>query len=387
MFEFIRRRLGAKLFVSYLVVILAGALALAFTATLSLPRAFNRHMGQVMATSEATAMPGQGLGQGRVGAGQGPVMMRSLYENFRASFVEALTLSAAVALAIAVVVSLAVSRSVVAPVQAMQSASRRIAAGHYDERVAARGGDELGQLAESFNLMAAELEQVEAMRLRLLGDVAHELRTPLTAIQGSAEALMDGVLPASNETYQQIHQEAVRLARLVDDLQELSRVEAGAYQLDLRPLDFQSVVGTVVKRMGAAFADRRVSLTPSLPASLPLLLADEDRLVQVLTNLVGNALQYTPEGGGVTICAQAQGAEVQMAVQDTGIGIPPEHLPRIFDRFYRVDKSRSRQRGGSGVGLTIAKYLVEAHGGCIWAESAGEGQGSTFVFTIPAVKV
>jgi histidine kinase len=224
------------------------------------------------------------------------------------------------------------------------------------------------------------------MRRRLIGDVTHELRTPLTAIKGSMEGLIDGVLPSSTETFEQIHQEADRLNRLVDDLQELSRVEARAYPLDLRPVDVASLVGTISKRLGFQFEDKGVTLTSSLPPSPMRVLADEDRIVQVLTNLAGNALQYTPSGGSVALSVQSVDDTVQFVVKDTGLGIPSEHLAHIFDRFYRVDKSRSRVRGGSGIGLTIARHLVEAHGGRIWAESKGEGQGSTFFFTLPASK-
>jgi len=200
------------------------------------------------------------------------------------------------------------------------------------------------------------------------------------------EGLMDGVLPAAAETFQQIHQEADRLSRLVDDLQELSRVEARAYELDLQAVDVAALVGTVLRRLGQQFEAKGVGLTPSLPAELPPVLADSDRIIQVLTNLVGNALQYTPCGGQATIRAGRHGNEVHLAVADTGVGIPAEHLAHIFTRFYRVDKSRSRAGGGSGVGLTIARHLVEAHGGRIWAESEGEGQGSTFSFSLPLAK-
>ncbi|HSG44756.1 MAG TPA: ATP-binding protein, partial [Anaerolineales bacterium] len=243
--------------------------------------------------------------------------------------------------------------------------------------------DELAQLAVSFNQMAEKLDQVESMRRRLIGDVSHELRTPLTAIKGSMEGLMDGILPANDQTFQQIHTEADRLNRLVDDLQELSRVEAHAYKLDLRPLDVSSFVQTVIKRLTPQAQSKSISLDLDLIPDLPHVLADEDRAVQILTNLSGNALQYTPEGGSVTISAKQLKDEIQFLIRDTGIGIPPEHLPHIFDRFYRVDKSRSRQSGGgSGIGLTIARALVEAHGGRIWVESQGEGKGSVFHFTL-----
>jgi len=359
-------------------------LVLALTVPAVLPQAFNRHLGHMGANSGMGMMPGTGQGQGfGFGSGQGASMMAELFTGFRAGVFEALAWAAGAAVLVAVLISLLLSRSILRPLRDMMQASQRISEGHYDERVRVGGADELGQLAERFNGMAEKLHQVEAMRRQLIGDVSHELRTPLTAIKGSMEGLMDGVLPASDETYQQIHQEADRLNRLVDDLQELSRVEAGAYELDLRPTDLAPILETLAKRFRQPFEAKRVGFDLSLPASLPPVLADEHRILQVLTNLTANALQYTPEGGSVAISAIRANAHVQLTVRDTGAGIAPEHLSHLFDRFYRVDKSRSRAAGGgSGIGLTIAKYLVEAHGGKIWVESEGVGKGSAFSFTL-----
>jgi signal transduction histidine kinase len=375
--DYVRRHLGAKLLLSYLAIILVGVVVLILASQVILPATFNRHMaGTGMMNG---MMGGQGAG-GRNG-------MPQLYTEFRASFNEALLYAALAAAVVAVLLGLYLSRSVIAPVQAMSLATQRIADGRYDERVQVHGEDELAGLALRFNQMAEKLSEVEAMRRRLIGDVSHELRTPLTAIKGSMEGLMDGVLPATSETFQQIHAEADRINRLVDDLQELSRVEARAYSLDLRPVDLSSAVQTVTKRLAPQAEAKRIALDADLKPDLPLLLADEDRLVQVLTNLTGNALQYTPENGRVIISARRDQQEIQVSVEDTGAGMSPEHLPHIFDRFYRVDASRSRREGGgSGIGLTIARALVEAHGGRIWAESAGEGQGSVFSFTIPVAK-
>jgi two-component system sensor histidine kinase BaeS len=386
--DYIRSHLGAKLFLSYLAVVAIGLVILVVTSQSILPASFNHHMlgmgGNQMMGMGGQGMGGQGLGAQGFG---GPGVMAQLYADFRASFNEALTYAALAAIAAAIALSLFFSRGVVAPVRRMASASQRITDGHYDERVNVRGADELAQLASSFNQMAEKLEQVEAMRRRLIGDVSHELRTPLTAIKGSMEGLIDGVLPATTDTYEQIHAEADRLNRLVDDLQELSRVEAHAYDLELRSVDLSLLAHTVVKRLGPQSDSKRVSFNVDLAPDLPTVLADEDRLVQVLTNLVGNALQYTPEGGSVRIAALRNNDAVEVSVHDTGIGIPPEHLAHIFDRFYRVDKSRSRQAGGgSGIGLTIARALVEAQGGRIWVESDGESHGSTFFFTVPVAK-
>jgi signal transduction histidine kinase len=376
MIEYIRRHLGVKLFLSYLIVILVGVIVIALATSITLPEAFNRHMGQ-----------GLGAGQGMMrGSGTGGSLMPDLFTSFKASFNEAMLLALLAAGLVAVFVSLLLSRGVVAPVKTLTVASQRIADGHYAERVQVPGSDELGQLSHSFNQMAEKLEQVETMRRQLIGDVSHELRTPLTAIKGSMEGLLDGVLPAAPETYQRIHQEADRLARLVDDLQELSRVEAGAFALDPQPVAVSTLVETTLKRFSTQARAQQIEISSDLPVGLPPVLADQDRITQVLTNLVGNALQYTPDGGKVTIQAARYEADVHISVADTGVGIPAEHLPHLFTRFYRVDKSRSRQAGGgSGIGLTIARHLVEAHGGRIWAESGGQGQGSKFIFSLKVV--
>ena len=368
----IRRHLGWKIFLSYLIVIVVGVIVLATAANFAAPGAFERHM----------------IGMDTLMMGGQMMDMTDLFTNFSDAVGEALTLAASAALVAAVAVSLFVTRQIVAPVRAMTAATQHIADGHYDERVRVSGDpaknelDELAQLALHFNRMADKLEHIENMRRQLIGDVAHELRTPLTAIKGSMEGLIDGVLPAEIETFQQVHREADRLQRLVADLQELSRVEAGAFALNRQRVAVRRLIDVLVSRLSRQFVEKGVALETDCPPDMPDVLADEDRIGQVLLNLAGNALQYTPARGKVRVAAQRHGGEIRIAVSDTGIGIPPEHLPHVFTRFYRVDKSRSRAGGGSGVGLTIAKHLVEAHGGHIWAASPGPGQGSTFTFTL-----
>jgi len=369
--KYIRERLGTKLFLANLVVILVGIIILAITIQVTIPAVFNRHMAGMN-----QSLMGSGMGTGQ-GQGYG----KTLFENFRASMVEALVYAVSASVIAALLVSWFLSRRIVAPIRDLTQASQHIADGHYDERVQVNGSDEIAQLAGRFNQMTTQLEQVESKRRQLIGDVTHELRTPLTSIKGYMEGLIDGVLPSTPETFDQIHREADRLSRLVDDLQELSRVEAKAYSLDFHSLEVSNLVQTTLKRLSPQATARRITLRSSLPADLPHIQADEDRITQVMVNLAANAVQYTPAGGEVTISAVRNGGEVIISVKDTGIGIPPEHLAHLFTRFYRVDKSRSRNAGGgSGIGLTIARHLVEAHGGRIWAESAGEGQGSTFSF-------
>ena len=380
MLSYIRRHLGIKLFISYLAVILVGVIVLATTAEFVVPSAFDRHLAAM------SAMMSPMMGDSTTN------LELDLFNNFRAAVTEAMILAALASSVVAVLVSLLVSRQVVAPVQEMMLASQRISEGHYNERVQVPGDvskdelDELSQLALRFNRMAASLEQTEVIRRQLIADVTHELRTPLTAVKGSMEGLIDGVLPADEATFQQIISEAERLQRLVNDLQELSRVEAGAYELNINSHRVSDLLAAVEARLGRQFEEKGISLEIALPDDLPQVLADEDRMGQVLLNLVGNALQYTPPGGEVQIRATAQRDEVYITVSDSGMGIPAEHLPHLFSRFYRVDKSRSRAGGGSGIGLTIVKYLVVAQGGSIWAQSEGAGRGSTFTFSLPTTR-
>ena len=381
-----RTRFSVKLFVSYFLLIVLLILTLWAVISLTAPAAYNRHLGgmeQMMNDGGGTMMgQGQGPPSGR-GQGQGSTN----YADFRASLDEAFLLAGAAAVLLALVVSLILSRQVVRPLRAISDASLRIADGHYDERVQGDWEDEFGRLAQNFNQMAEKLEQVERMRIRLIGDVSHELRTPLTAIKGSMEGLVDGVLPANAETFEDIHQQAERLNRLIDDLQELSRVESGAIDIQFGRVQMPDVIKTATRMLEAQFVDRSVTLEIDLPTALHPVLIDEGRTLQVLVNLLGNALRYTPSGGKVIVSALERDKEMQISVSDTGVGISKTHIGQIFDRFYRIDKSRSRQNGaGSGIGLTISRHLVEAQGGRIWVESEGEGKGSVFSFTLPLEK-
>ncbi len=373
MIKRLRRQLLGKLFLSYLIVIVVGIAVLASAVEYLMPGAFERHLAAMAASMH----------------GDSPALADNLFANFRRAVNESLAFALLASFLVALVVSVLISRQIVTPVRRMMDASRHIADGHYHERVAVPAGadwdnmDELGRLAVSFNQMAARLEQIEVTRLDLIGNVAHELRTPLATIKGAMEGLVDGVLPADASTFQMIYRETDRLQRLVRDLQQLSQVESGAFELHLHSVQLAHLVQTAVARLALQFEEKSVSLTTRVPDNLPPVRADEDRIGQVLLNLVGNALQYTPSGGRVRISARRQDADVYVSVADSGIGISAEHLPFIFTRFYRVDRSRSRAGGGSGIGLTIARHLVEAHGGRLWAESAGPGQGSTFTFTLP----
>lgn len=381
MLKYLRTHLAWKVFLSYVLVVLVGAVILITAASLSVPAAFERHLASMNAImTNANAM------------GNNQQMQSELFSQYTTAVYEAGTYAALAALIAAILASFFISRQVVTPMLRMMSLSHRIAEGEYEERLALPGGlqadqiDELGQLALSFNQMADKLEKTETMRRELIGDVTHELRTPLTAVKGYLEGLMDGVLPADPETYQQIRSEIDRLQRLVNDLQELSRVEAGAIRLQLAPVSPASLIERIQSTLGRQFEDKNTQLVTDLETNLPDVLVDKDRIIQVLTNLVGNALQYTPSGGKVVMTVRREKSEILFSVKDTGLGISAEQLTFIFNRFYRTDKSRARASGGSGIGLTIAKAIVQAHQGKIWAESDGEGKGSTFSFLIPLPK-
>ncbi|MCA9943775.1 MAG: HAMP domain-containing protein [Ardenticatenaceae bacterium] len=384
MIAYFRRRLRWKLFFSYLSVVVIGAVVLVIAMEVAVPRAFQSHITNM--EMEFTMQDGHIMGT--VGNASGH-MANDLLANLSEAVTEATVIALTAAAVIAIGVSALIARRVVTPVRAMMAASQEIAQGNYGRRVPQPSQrqpkelDEMGQLAHSFNQMAAQLEESDALRRQLIGDVSHELLTPLTVIKGSMEGLMDGVLPLEAETFQQVYHEAARLQRLVADLQELSRVEAGTYELSFKPVDMSSLINEVANRLRRQFEDKGVALRVQLPSGLVMAEVDADRLMQALINLMGNALQYTPPGGQVEVALRRERETVIVTVADTGAGIDAEHLPHLFTRFYRVDKSRARTSGGSGVGLTITQHLVRAHNGRIWAESNGLGQGSTFGFSLP----
>ncbi|MFN8499148.1 MAG: ATP-binding protein [Anaerolineae bacterium] len=374
------RRLRTRLLLSYLLVVGVGLLTL-FLATLGLgPSLFDRVMGNMMGPG---GMMG-GSASGGMMSGMGAALQQTTTQAFQMAMFQALLLSACTAGVGAVVVSVLVASRIVTPVQRLVAASQRLVAGHYTERVPVAGDEELAALATQFNRMAEELETAEQRRVALIGDVAHELRTPLSTIEGYTEGLLDGVVQPAPEIWAVLHDEVGRMRRLVQDLQELSRAEAGRLPLAMSPQAPAFLVEQAVTRIRPQFADKDISLSANVSPDLPPVQADPDRIIQVLINLLGNALRYTPPGGSVAVTAKVRADVVMFRVTDTGVGIAPEHLPHLFERFYRVDKARSRALGGSGIGLTIAKALIEAQGGRIWADSAGPGQGATFSFSLPA---
>ncbi|MBU0702240.1 MAG: HAMP domain-containing protein, partial [Chloroflexi bacterium] len=276
-------------------------------------------------------------------------------------------------------------RSIIAPLRRLTTASQSIAEGDLEARAPVQGRDEVAQLASAFNQMAESLTRAEKARQNQTADVAHELRTPLTVIQGALEAMLDGVYPTDRENLQAALTQTHTLSRLVEDLRLLALADAGQLRLYTVPLDLRTLLREITDAHQIQSQSQGVALSLEMPPTLPLVQADRDRLVQVLGNLLSNALRYVPRGGEITVRATEQRQEVIVAVADDGPGIPPDDLPHLFERFWRGDRTRRRATGGSGLGLTIARSLVEAHGGRIWVESV-EGEGSTFAFALPVPK-
>lgn len=276
------------------------------------------------------------------------------------------------------VLSYWVSRRIMKPLNQMEQITHKFATGDLEERMPGSEIPELNRLSTSFNHMASSLEGVEKQRRELIGDLTHELRTPLTIVRGYLEELADGAIEPSPEIYYQLAKETKRLERLVNDLQELSKAEAGHLPINLQPIHVRPLLESLVQR----FADQLLEDGPVLrlecPPHLPPVLADNDRLEQVLVNLLGNAVRYT-ETGSITLRAWMDSTKLWIAVIDTGIGIAPQDLPHIFERFWRADRSRARHSGGSGIGLAISRRLIELQGGAIQVESK-LGKGSTFRF-------
>jgi len=314
-----------------------------------------------------------------------PDLTAEPYDTFRklsASTSHFLLVGGSLAIVIALILTFVLSRRMTSPIGALATAARRLGRGDMSQRVQLQGEGEVAALAHAFNFMAADLEHAEQLRRNLVADVAHELRTPLSNIQGYLEAIRDGVIRPDDTTINSLNEEAALLSRLVNELQELSLAEAGELKLVYQAEDITNLIKQAVTPWQPKVAAKEISLSLDLPDNLPLVNIDWQRVNEVLHNLLENAVAYTRKGGTIGVAAITQGDWVEVCVSDTGEGIPAEDLPYIFERFYRVDRSRARATGGSGLGLTIAKRLVEAHGGEIAVQSE-LGRGSRFSFTLP----
>jgi signal transduction histidine kinase len=293
-------------------------------------------------------------------------------------------LAGALAAGIALVLARLLARGMTQPLRDMAAAARRMELGDYDVRVHTASRDEVGKLATAFNRMSAELENLERSRRDLVANVSHELKTPITAIRAHIENLLDGVEKPDPQVLGVMLTQTERLGRLVEQLLDLSRLESGEVPLHRMGVALAPLVTRVVSEIEVASPGRRVRIAPEVPPDLPSVDADPERVHQVLFNLVDNAVRFTPDGGKVIVSAERRDGCIEIRVADTGSGISSEHLPRLFERFYRADTARSREDGGTGIGLAIARSVVEAHGGHISAESR-VGEGSVFTFDLPVM--
>lgn len=271
---------------------------------------------------------------------------------------------------------------IIRPLRSLAAAACGIEQGDLSQRAWVGDRDEVGHVALTFNQMADRLQRYAAERQNMIADIAHELRTPLSVIQSNLEAMLDGVLSATPAELASLHQETLLLNRLIGDLRTLSLAEAGQLRLEKRAVRPAELIRQVVERMSLRAEEKRLTLQANADDGVPAIQADPERLTQVVTNLVDNAMRYTPPGTRITVSASSVSGGVEVSVADTGPGIPPEDLPHIFDRFWWAEKSRNRALGGSGLGLAIVKQLVEAHGGHIHVESQ-MGAGARFVIQLP----
>ncbi len=363
--------LASRLFLSHLLVMIVGVSSLVIIGKLSSPRFFVLHLQQL--------------------EGRGVTLRFArtyLVDGFETAWNRSTFWSVIAGATAAGGLSYWVSKRIMQPLTQIEQITQKFAAGHLDERLPPSEIPEINQLATSFNRMAVSLEDVELRRRELVSDLTHELRTPLTVLRGYLEELAAEQIEPTPEVYQQLAKETRRLERLVNDLQELSKAEAGYLPIKLQAVDLRPLLESLVQKFSDQLLEDGPVLRLECPDQSPLVLADIDRVEQVLVNLIGNALTYT-KAGSITVSAWTQAEEIKsrvsrmwVAVTDTGIGIAQEDLPHVFERFWRAEKSRNQHTGGTGIGLAICKRLIELQGGQIGVESQ-LGVGSTFRFYLP----
>ena len=376
-----RPSLWARMLTAQLLVIGLGAVTLLVLMELLAPSFFSN---DVQRMNDMMVDPAMGDMMGNMmGASSGfltPGVEAGLQDAFDSAFRRALVISLAVAGVGAMAVSGFATWRILSPLKAVSRSTRKLAEGAYDQRIDPPAEPELAALANDVNALAGALESTEQRRIRLISEVAHELRTPLSTIEGYIEGLLDGVFQPTEEIYAASGREVRRLKRLADDLSELSRAEEGTQPLTLESTDLGALAGEVIGHLETQARAKDIDLTVAGPSTPIIVELDRDRITQVLTNIVGNALTYTDPGGRVTVAIRTQARSAIVEVADTGRGLTPEQLSAVFERFYRVDHAGP---GGSGIGLTIAQAITRRHGGEITAASPGAGKGSTFTITLP----
>ena len=360
------RSLGARLLLAQGLVLVASILTAALVAAIVGPSLFHQHL---------------------IEAGHSPHAPE--LTHIERAYRDASVISLGVALLIALVCALAVTwyltRRLQRPLTLLTDAAREMSAGHHTTRVAVPGaGPELSSLAAAFNAMAARLEATEDTRRRLLSDLAHELRTPIATIAAYLDGLEDGVAQWGSDASQVLRDQTDRLLRLAEDIDDVSRAEEGRLALVTSRLSVGDLLRAGTQAVAASFAAKGVALVTDPPPATLVIDVDRERFAQVMGNLLGNALRHTPPGGTVTVSARRTDGSVTITVTDTGEGMTADQLPHVFERFYRGDHARDRASRGSGIGLTISKAIIDAHGGTLTASSPGVGSGAAFVVTLPS---
>ena len=363
-----RETLAGRLMLGQTIVLLASILTAGLIASMVGPVIFHDHLLQ----SGDTALPELG----------------HIELAYREAQPVVLGVALLTSLVCAMVVTWLVSRPCRRSLNELTDAARELSRGHYTRRVPVVGaGSELDTFATAFNSMASRLEDVEGTRRRLLSDLAHELRTPIATLTVYHEGLYDGVTDLNADTRNVLTAQTDRLARLAEDIDDVSRAEEGRLRLDRQPHQVQELITTTADSIRARYADKGVDLVIDVPDESGLSVdVDSARIGQVLGNLLTNALRHTPPGGRVTITTRPEPDEVAITITDTGEGILPAQLPHVFERFYRGDTARNRDRSGSGIGLTISKAIIDAHGGTITAHSDGPGHGARFEILLPRTR-
>jgi two-component system sensor histidine kinase BaeS len=364
-----RPGIGVRLLLAQTLVLVAGAATVWIVAAVVGPPLFREHLHR---------------------AGVAEVSSEQMHAEEAYTYATAISIGVALGVSAlaALVVTWYFSRRVQRSVAEVSMAAAAVADGRYDFRVSPPNlGDDFDSLAKAFNQMADRLESVETTRRRLFGDLAHEIRTPVSVLEAYLEAVEDGVKPLDRETITMLREQTRRLVRFSDDVAALAQAEESQASVAPTSVAAEALIETAVSTAAGGFTTKGVTLASHTDGHLPTLWADPQRLGQVLGNLLDNALRHTPPGGRVDVTVTAGRDDLTIVVADNGDGIVAEHLPHVFERFYRVDAARDRRHGGAGIGLAIAKALVEAHHGHISVTSSGPGTGTTFTITLPVRRV
>ena len=334
---------------------------------------------------------GMGYQGGMMGPGSPMPMLDTAEQEFLRRINNSLWITGLIAAAVALLLGLILTRQITRPLRALTRGARHIARGDLGYRVKVDAKDELGELAQSFNLMASNLDKSEQSRRRLNADIAHELRTPLTVIEGTVDGILDGVFPPDQEHLSSIKEQTTLLTWLLGDLRDLSLAESGQLRLELAPTNIVDLVRRKLSQAEIRARERDIQVKLNIPSAVPEIKVDSARMEQVIANLLTNAIRHTGAGGNITVSMETVAGDslhqitdpsVIISVADSGEGIAAEHLPHIFERFYRAGDSRARSQGGTGLGLAIVKQMVMAHGGKVWVESE-VAKGSTFYVALP----